>query len=359
MFHRFRAIAPARLLGNCVWTIWVALIISGSGLAHSGELLLTNGDRLQGSLVAVNKSSLTWSSDSFGNLTVDKTKVASFTTQERVKIQGEEKPCNILGMSKHDLRYSCGDDRYQTQTELLVLDSIVPFVEYAANDYIYNGKMSLSGNFSRGNKVEDDLDLLAEVTLRHQDFRHVMEVEYESKSNDDEPADQDYELLYRLDWFFDERWFWYNEARWAGEESKDIDQRYVIGTGLGVQLWENPNTALSLEGGVDHVKELLDKTEEDENDPSWDSSTERSAMRFATKFRYKLPFSAEFIHSHEVLYSLKDGEDWEFNSDFGLKVPHGQGLFSEYKFEYDYDNQPANETKNKDTKFTVGIGYDW
>ncbi|MGH1370478.1 MAG: DUF481 domain-containing protein [Cellvibrionaceae bacterium] len=339
--------------------LFVAALFLNAAAACAGELILTNGDRLQGELVAVNKSSLTWKSDSFGNLTIDKSKVENFATAGRVKIQGEDEACKLDGMDGHYVTYHCGDSNDESRTELLALDSIVPFVEYSATEYVYDGKTSLSGNFSRGNKIEDDLELDADVTFRQQDFRHVMGVEYESKSNNDEPANEDYELLYRLDWFFEERWFWYNELRWAGEESKNIDERYTLGTGLGVQMWENPNTALALEGGLDYVKELLDGTDDDMNDPDWDSSVERSALRFATKFRYKLPFSAELIHSNEILYSLQDSEDWELSADLGLSVPLGQGLFSEYKFEYDFDNLPANDTKKEDTKFSVGIGYEW
>ncbi len=328
-------------------------------MVSAGELILSNGDRLQGELVAVNKSSLTWKSQSFGNLAVAKNKVENFTTTQRVKIQGEAAACQIDGMDGHFLSYRCGELNQEHRTELLALDSIVPFIEYSKAEYVYDGTMSLSGNFSRGNKIEDDLDLDAGITFRQQDFRHVMGVEYESKSNNDEPANEDYELLYRLDWFFDERWFWYNELRWSGEESKNIDERYTLGTGLGVQMWENPNTALALEGGLDHVKEQLDGTEEDMVREDWDSSPERSALRFATKFRYKLPFSAELVHTNEVLYSLQDSADWELSADLGLNVPLGQGLFSEYKFEYDFDNLPANETKKEDTTFSVGIGYEW
>lgn len=327
--------------------------------AYAGELILTNGDRLQGELVAVNKSSLTWKSETFGNLNVDKNKVENFTSEHLVKIQGQNEACQLDGMNGHYLNYRCGDSGEENRTELLALDSIVPFIEYSETEYIYDGRMSLTGDFSRGNKIEDDLELDADITFRQQDFRHVMGVEYESKSNNDEPAREDYELLYRLDWFFEERWFWYNELRWSGEESKNIDERYTLGTGLGVQMWENPNTALALEGGLDHVKELLDGTDADISNPDWDSSPERSALRFATKFRYKLPFSAELIHTNEILYSLQDSADWELSADLGLSVPLGQGLFSEYKFEYDFDNLPANETKKEDTKFSVGIGYEW
>lgn len=333
--------------------------VGASSLAAAGELILTNGDRIEGSLISVNKSSLTWKSTNFGDLTIAKGKVADLSSSAKVKIQGEADPCVIEGMEGHFLTYHCGDEAREGSVELMALKSIVPFIEHTKENYEYAGRMAVSGTFSRGNKIEDDLELDAGITFRHEDFRHVMEIDYESNSNDGDPSEEDYEVLYRLDWFFDERWFWYNEGRVGREETKNVDERYTLGSGLGVQLWENPNSALALESGFDYVKELLEPSDGDRTNPDWESSVERTGIRFATRYRYKLPFAAEFIHTNELLYSLKDSADWTVSADFGINVPLGPGLFSEYKFEYDYDNLPPNDTKSEDTKFTFGVGYEW
>ncbi|WP_439135016.1 DUF481 domain-containing protein [Pseudomaricurvus sp.] len=326
------------------------------------ELLLTNGDRIKGTLVSVNTSSVIWSSESFGELTIPKEKVANFNTAKKVKIQGVEDPCVVDGMDGYYLNYTCGKDGEESEVHsiaLVALDSIVP-VATRADQPRSTGKISLSGTFQRGNTVEDDLEADGTTSYRHGDWRHTGVLDYDSDSTDDVPADVDYDLTYRLDRFVSERWYWYNELGYGQEESKNVDERYIYGMGAGVQLWEDPNSALAFENGLEYKKELLDPTDADLLNADWASRTEVVYYRFSTDFRYKLPFSAEFFHTNEVLYSLQDSENWELSADFGLSVPLGVGLFSEYKFEYDYDNQPSSpEADKEDTKWTIGIGYNW
>lgn len=339
---RFSSVTPFLLL---------SVLSAVSLFASAGELLLTNGDRLQGTLGGIDKSSIAWSSDSFGMLTIAKTKVADLKTDAPVVIQGQRDLCTLNGIENHYLAYRCGQSDYVQRTELLTIASVQPYVEKSDKNYDYSGKLSVSGVFSRGNSVQDDLEASASSIMRYGDFRHVTSIDIDTLSTNDGPTTEDYELSYRLDWFFDEQWFWYNQFVLASEESKNIDEKYEYGTGLGVQMWENLNSALALESGIDFIKESYD-------DASGDT-LERAAWRFATEFRYKLPFSAELVNSNEVLASLKDAGDWEFSTDLGISMPLGAGLFSEYKIEYDYDNQPADGTKRDDTKLTIGVGYKW
>lgn len=335
-----------------------ASVVSG-GLS-AAELVLTNGDRIHGTLTSVNASSVMWKSDSFGDLAIDKSKVANLTTDHKMKIQGVKEACIINGMEGYYLNYVCGDNNEPHSMQLMALDSIVPFVQFHADGAQMSGKMKLAATYQRGNTVEDDVAIDGETAYREGDWRHVGSLNYDSESTDNLPADEDYDLDYRLDRFFSERWFWYNQIGYGAEESINVDERYTFGTGIGVQLWEDPNSALAIGNGLLYKKELLDPTAEEKVDPSWNSKTEVAYYRFSTKFRYKLPFSAEIFNTNVVLYSLQDSENWELSADFGLHIPLGVGLFSEFKLEYDYDNQPSSpDARNEDSKLTVGIGYQW
>ncbi len=347
---------------SCAAMLLAGVTFTLSGALSAAQLVLTNGDKLQGTLVSVDGTSLVWKSDSFGELTIKKEKVASFSTVKKVKIQGVRQPCLIDGMDGYHLNYRCGeDDRIEAHSkQLMALDSIVPYVEFQDNGPQIAGKLSLKGAFERGNTIQDDVDVDGRTSYRDGDWRHVGTLDYDSESTNDDPAIEDYDVNYRLDWFVSEQWFYYNEVGVGQEEAVNVDERYTYSTGAGVQLWEDPNSALSFENGLLYKKELLDPTPLDLTDPHWDSRTEVWYNRFATNFRYRLPFSAVFFHTNEVLYSLRDSQDWEFSADFGLSVPLGLGLFSEYKFEYDYDHLPSSpDAEKEDTKFTFGLGYEW
>ncbi len=322
----------------------------------AGELVLTNGDRLEGTLVKMSRKDITWKSASFGNVTIAKTKVANVVFQEPVKIQGESQPCTIAGIEDHQLMYRCGDNPQTLSTELLALRAVELYSQAPVNKADYKGRLSVAGDFQRGNTVKDDLEVKTGISYRKGDFRNVLDFEYDSVSTNDSPAVEDYDLTYRLDWFFDELWFWYNQARWEALETANIDNRYTLGSGLGYQVWDNPEKSLAFESGFDYVKEYPATVVAT---PSDESSEERISWRLATDLRYKLPYSAELFHTNEFLMSVDDTADWEVGADIGISVPLGPGLYSEWKLEYDYDNTPVAGADKEDTKVTVGVGYQW
>lgn len=337
-----------RLIFLMIWLLPVS--------AFSGELVLKNGDRLQGDLVKLEGESVVWASESFGNLSVAKQDVDQLNTTTLIKMDGHPEPCTITSVSGGNVRFSCADST-SGQVSLLSLELTLPYEDYFAGARTYKGKVALAGTHTTGNKKEEDWELDTEIELRRGDFRHMFGAEYESESTNDAPADEEFEFSYSLDWFFQERWFWYNDVSIGAEESKNIDERYALGSGFGYQFWESDRSALSVESGVSFVKELFDRSEN--ADDTFESQSERGVLRWAANYFYVLPFSAALVHKHEILYSLEDGEDWELDSDTGINIPLGAGLFSEFKVEYDYDNQPLQNEKKSDTKFSVGLGYEW
>ena len=253
------------------------LLLFWSAALSAGELVLNNGDRLKGRLGLIDKSNITWVSDSFGNLTISKNKVANLVVDKPVVIQVQRDTCVITGMENHYLAYRCGGSDFVQRTELLSLASVEPFVEKSEKSYEYGGQMSVSGVFSRGNTEEDDLDINASSTFRQGNFRHVTAVDVDTLRTGDSATTEDYELSYRLDWFFKEKWFWYNALSGGVEESKSVTEFYQYGTGLGVQMWENINTALALESGIDFKKERYENSASDD--------VEAGLWRFATRYR--------------------------------------------------------------------------
>lgn len=334
----------------------LTLLISSTSFA--GEIILNNGDWIKGDLKRLQDDIIYWQSENFGELTIDKNKVLQLRTDTYMKVNGHDLPCRVRGMDEGRLMYDCADGD-KVKMSLLSVDSLQPYAEYAAGAYDYEGKVAVSGTHSRGNKVEEDWDVASEVKFRRGEYRHVMTLDYESESSDDDPVDEEYDVKYRLDWFFDESWFWYNEAGIGADDSKNIDESYLLGTGLGHQVWESHRGGLALELGVEYIKELFNPDEEQELDPTFDSKLDQTLLRFATDFSYQFPLSLKFIHNHELLYSVDNSDDWRFASDTGFNVPLGKGLFSEFMLEYDYDNDPQAENRREDTKFKVGVGYEW
>ncbi len=340
------------------WAVWLLMLEAGltTAVAGAGELILKNGDRLQGDLVKLEGESVTWASDTFGNLEVPKIKIEKLLTTTLLKMDGHSEPCTVTGVTRGEFSYSCADNT-NGRLSLLTLERAVPYEDHLAGVHSYRGKLALAGTHSRGNTKEEDWELDSEVEFRRGDYRHVAVVEFESRTVGSAPATEEFALSYSLDWFFQERWFWNNDVTIGADESKNIDERYLMGSGFGFQFWENDVSALSVQYGLSVVKELFDRV--DLTDDTFDSESNRIAWRWATNFRYALPFSTSLSHKHELLYSLEDSDDWEFDSATALNIPLGAGLFSEFKMEYDYNGLLLQDERRADTKFSVGVGYVW
>ena len=76
-------------------------------------------------------------------------------------------------------------------------------------------------------------------------------------------------------------------------------------------------------------------------------------------YRQRLMRSLELFHTHRMLLSLSDFKDSEIKADVGLKAPLVDNLFTELKFEWIYDNQPALGTDTSDSQLTIGVNYSW
>jgi len=298
----------AILLGS----ISLAAITLPTTTTHADELVLSNGDVLQGQTVEQTESHLMWHSDNFGNLSIALETVASINGKPLVKIKA-------------------------------------PTTARAAFSRSYKGGLSLTGAYASGNEEREDWDIESAVEWRIGDYRHDTRVNYESHSLDGSPANEEYHLGYGVDFFFREKWFWKNAVALGANENRAIDQYYYIGSAIGRQLWESDASALSAESGLVWISEEF----------SDQSSDNRLTWSWSADYRRILGQTLELFHTHRLLVSLSDVDDSEIKADIGLKAPLVDNLFTELKLEWIYDNQPALGTDPSDGQLTIGINYSW
>lgn len=331
-----------------------------NGNLSAGLMSLKNGDQVSGELIKLEANHIHWASENFGTLIVPTETIHKIDTSTTLKINGRDDPCALTGMSRGRMLFLCNGDE-EISNQLSMMKTLLPYEEFAAGAYSYRGRLRAAGNFAEGNTSRLDWDVDSDVEFRRGDYRHRMAIVYDSRSRDDEPADEIFNISYQLDVFFDERWFSYNQISYGIDEPKNIEEEFSIGTGLGYQLWDNDLTALSVVTGVNYNKRNFEKTDV-QDDLLDDSGSRDEAIRWrgGTDFRYRLPLSIALFHRNEILWSMSETDDWEFDSETGILIPLGSGLFSDLKVEYDYDNNlPNDQTKKSDTRIKLGLGYEW
>jgi len=334
-----------------------AILLLMSALANAGYLELTNGDRAEGEFVRIEADSVVWQSENFGQLIIKKTKIKNIVTSRPLKISGNDIPCMVEGMENENLMYYCGLRANMVRTPLLSIKTMTPYENHVEGQFLHHGKINLWGAYSRGNEVRDEWNLSTELSLRRSEFRHIMGAEYSRASWNHSDPPTKWNVRYGLDWFFRERWFWSNNFELGVDEARGVDDYQVLGSGVGFQFWENSKSALSLRTGLSYFAEEYSIPANPEE--GFIAEDKYTAWQFATDFRYALPLGVSLFHTNELIQSIEQGEDFYLRTTTGLSAMILRKVYSEFKVDYNHDNEPQQDKEAKDVRVSVGVSYKW
>lgn len=316
-------------------------------------LTLENGDRIQGTLVLVDKNQVVWKSETFGEVKVDKSQVVSMDIDTDLKIAGREGPCTLAGhrQERWELYCAAGEGWF---IDFLGVERAEPYTYFVSNPVAFHGGVSAGGVFERGNREREDLDANINLDVRHGDFHHLIGALYRSQGSEEEDALEKYQLTYGLRWIFAEKWFAAANSALEREEARNLDLGTKMGLGLGYLFYDTDKTGFSLEGGVSSLQEeFIDEALSEDQDDRY------VAGRLALNYRYKFSMGPEVYFDQETLQSLDHSDDYQANAKVGMRTPLVEGVLMEIGYHWRYDNTPSLQSQKEDTRVTVGVGYQW
>ncbi len=308
-------------------------------------------------MVRLDGEQLIWKTAHFGEQSIKRTNIKSIVSDQKLKINGSPQPCYLVGLHNDQFNYRCGDDPLVLSIPFLTLKVMLPFDEYKKDAFIHHGKINLWGAYSRGNEVRDEWNLQAEADMRRGEFRHVVGGEYARSSWFYSVPQLRWNLRYSLDWFFQERWFWYNNTAVGADPRRGMDHYLLVGSGAGYQFWESKKTALSLKTGMAYINE--DYLPPNKNTRDFVRGDEFFAARIATDFRYTFPLGVSFFHNNEFIQSLEHHSDWRLKTASGISSMILNKVYAEFKFDYLVDNEPQPGREGEDTRLSLGVSYKW
>ncbi|ROS01279.1 putative salt-induced outer membrane protein YdiY [Sinobacterium caligoides] len=340
------------------WQQYILLLLLLPSLVMADTLWMKNGDRISGKMTAVLGDSLSWSSESFGELSIDLTNVKAVSSEERFDVDITDSP-RLYGCRPfyEDSRQWLQCSQY-TLTVLAFAD--IEEATAAAVDgppqpvpTSYTGFIRLSAESSHGNKEELDVNVSAEESIRLVDTRHIISGEYRIETDDEEQTDKRQLLSYQYNKFLTPVWFLSANTSVSSDDFKDIESRYVAGVGFGYQFWETEFVELSMEAGINYLRETYHIAEEDRNRP---------AFRWATNYHWYLQGrdkGPDLFYKHEYFVSMLDSSDWEVSAYGGVSYPISDRLSAFVSLQLDYDGQPPATKEAGDRIWLLGVDYGW
>ena len=335
----------------CLLSVWL------SASAAAGVVELLNGDRLEGELISIDEENLLWRSTNFGEQSIKKTNIKNIETDVALKVNGNNVPCQLEPMDAEYLRYRCGQSEPVKRASLLRIKTLMPYEDYKKGAYVQHGYLKLWGAYSRGNEVRNEWNAQSEITLRRNDFRHVVTGEFARASWNYEPLQERWNLRYSLDWFMGEHWFWYNSLLTGSDPQRGMSSYEYLGSGAGYQFYENKTMTLSLKSGLALLDEEYQLPEEVEGEYALEDDF--IALGFALDFHYSLPWGVGLFHNNEVLQPTDNDPNLQLKTSTGLSSMILKRIYSEFKIDYWLDKDPQPMRQDKDTRMSLGVSYKW
>jgi len=330
----------------------LAVCLSASSLAFADQLVLNNGDTLQGKIVSMADGQMIFNSPVLGELKVAMSKLQSFSTDEPIKLQ-------LVGGLLVEPRLSSSTSGFVVLSDIenpqtLAVDQISGINPTPEKPVKWTGKLFAGVNVQTGNTKAQDVDLDVKTIRETKGDRVILDARYEEDRREDDASGdlstskRYYALGAHYDYFVSERVYLYGDGRTEKETTANLDQRIKLGVGSGYRWVETSRTRFEVEGGLSWVSEEFTNNSNDE---------EYTALRAATRLTHDLTSDIDFFNDAEWLASLQDSEDQLFSMDTGLAYQVNGHLSLEAKLHYDWDKSPSAGNKKDDSRYVFGVSW--
>lgn len=350
----------SNVLNGQFWRYLISILLLYIGVCSgAGELRLSNGDRLSGSLKSMDSQFLTWQSDAFGELKVQRQLISGVDSANPVIVELQQAPDldqnkvlrNCLLHSNLDF-YTLNCD-HGNAIQLSALNSIVAaYPQPVAPQQLvtHSGAISLRMEDERKNTDSQELDLDAKLQMRYGVIRHTLLLDIDTESVDKQKVENKLKADYKFDYFIADNRFIGANAGFERDQYSDLDSKYTLGLGVGYQFFDDEYSALEVEAGLKFLQEQFKSA----------SNGSQLAWSWAADFRWLLDSSRlEIYHQHEITMSTSDTSDADIETTTGLRFPVIDKLSAVVQYEFDYDNKPVDEALDLERTLSFGLIYSW
>ncbi|MBW1735209.1 MAG: DUF481 domain-containing protein [Deltaproteobacteria bacterium] len=359
-----------RFIGNFRWhwsgrftglllkrTVLALLLIGFSaGMAEADELLMKNGDRLQGSVVSMSKGKLVFKTSYAGDITIKWDEIARITTENPMEASlGHEKTLtgriSVSGEDNLLLEPADGSSAVPiTMAEIKGLEPPKP-----PPGWEFNGNITAGASKETGNTDTEKYNLTGNLTIsKLPDVIRLYGEFYKEwgsgkLTKDNALGSATYER------FLTKRWFLFGNGMAQMDKFKDLDLQGSLAAGAGYQFFMSKDLNLSARLGPAYGYEKYSK-----NMDFLDGKDNREYFAGYWALDFDMWFFERFFqiyHHDDLLYDFQDSSTWTVHTRTGIRIPMVLKLFASFQFNYDWVNQQAEGKTSYDQSWVFGVGW--
>ena len=330
-----RTVALMRL-----FSIAFVLIFIGTA-AFADDIHLKNGDRISGTVVALDKGVLTFDTG-HGKIAVPWADVTAITVTTPVIVTVTGQPERTLALT------TTADGRIAIESGTAVALADVAAIRRPEPPVTVTGGANAGFLSTSGNTDVNSLRLDGEVVTRARQNRYTASAVVNRASDSSVETARNATFAGRYDRFVSKRLYLNGSALFTNDKFRDLDLRTALGLGVGYQAADNALVKLGIEGGYGYVNERFAT----QPDQSYHAVRE-TVLLDVTPFGPRVTL----FHRNDGFFGFTGNDNLFVQTRNGVRVGLLGGLVTTLQYDVDYDRSPAPGRKRTDTALGITFGY--
>lgn len=327
--------------------VCMALAVLGfPGLAAADRLVMKNGDVITGDVSTIDDDKVTIKPAYADEFAVNKSDVASIEADnvyEVVLEDGREVEAQFAGAA--DGQQSLIVEQQPMMVEVAQIKMAEPPEPY----YERTSRVDLNMTWNGGNTDSRNNLLFADTRLRLGVHRHLADLTIARDEIDGVSTKEQDLFRYEYNWLLDGPWYLGATGSYERDPIKDLDHRYTVGALIGRDIFNEGNKLLSVSLGAGYSDEKLGGVSDSGLVGLW-------KLNYEQKLRDD---ALTFFHNHTLNYQFYGNDNAIFKSNTGVRFDLIGTLYTSFSVRYDYETEPAPDTKHYDTTVAFGVGSEF
>jgi putative salt-induced outer membrane protein YdiY len=314
------------------------------------QIHLKNGDIITGKMIRMKNQKLVFKTDYAGEIKVDWEKIVKLTTEDPIKVVLTDGSI-LEGFKGETVQNNMPLKTEKTETpaqfKLAEVKAINPVEEPAVK---ITARANVGIAQERGNTDTDNSHLDGEFSARTKKNRFIVGGELNNEKESGISSSDNWKVYGKYNRFVTKQWFFYTFALFENDKFTDLDLRSTLGAGPGYQFFESDELNLFVGAGPGYVNEdFIVAEDKDFVAAQWVISYDQ--------FFFDETF--QLFHNQNGYLQVDDSSNWLIKTRQGIRFPIYKGFTTTFQYDYDYDNQPSEDTEKKwDSKLMFLLGYE-
>lgn len=343
MIHtQFRSIAIVGLVIAC----------ASASAAKTDVVRLANGDAITGEVKSLDFGALSYSTDSMGTVSIDWEDVVGLHTDQTLQVEITDGTRYFGALRQAETRFHivvAGD----AATTVVATASVVRMTPIEADETLLSG---LDGSISAGLDTEKasavtTFNLATDLEYRTLTYLVGLTANASITDQPSEEKSQRSQVGLNYQRFRPNRWFtdWF--VSWETNQQLGINNRYIVGGGLGRYLLQTNNNQFSTTIGINGTRETYVGADESDTVPE-------GRIQFRYLHRSLKPESNISLTTN-IYPLLTDLSSYRSETDLSFRREFVEDLFFDVTFYHSYSSDPPTDADKYDYGLTTSIGYSW